>query len=176
MATSTPTTASLLALAKTDVTQPLPKETLYAVLSAPPFVHIPGTFNTRDLGLLPRPPGTPSIRPNLAFRTASLEGLTPEGHAAIQKLGIKTIFDLRSAKEHETKPDPVVESVQAVWTKGEEGDALADLGEFVEGDGEKGYEKMYLDVMRMYEGSLRDVLVHVRDREGEGFLFHCNGE
>jgi hypothetical protein len=170
------TPETLLALAKTDVTLSIPPETLYAALSSPPFVHIPGTFNTRDLGLLPVPPGTPSIRPNLVFRTASLEGLSPAGHAAIQALGIKTIFDLRSIKEHETKPDPQVEGVESVWVAGDERDAMEDLAHFVEGEGEKGYERMYLDVMRMYRGALREVLVHVRDREGGVLMFHCNGK
>ncbi|KAK0643078.1 protein-tyrosine phosphatase-like protein [Cercophora newfieldiana] len=169
-----PTASSLLALAKTDVTLPIPKETVYAVLASPPFVYIPGTFNTRDLGLLPVPSGSPSIRPGFAFRTASLEGLAPEGHDAIRALGIKRVFDLRSMKEHRTKPDPVVEGVEGSWVAGDERDAMEDLSGFVEGEGEKGYERMYLDVMRMYRGSLREVLVHVRDREGEGFMFHCN--
>jgi len=33
-----------------------------------------------------------------------------------------------------------------------------------------------MDVLRLYRPAVRAVLEHVRDREGEPFLFHCTGE
>jgi len=175
---STNTAADLLALSTTDVTQPIHKETLYTILQAPPFVYVPGTFNTRDLGLLPVPEGCPRIRPGFAYRTASLEGLKPEQGGAVlrDKLGIRRIFDLRSAQEHDKKPDPSVEGIEVLKLPSREIDATADLRDFVEGQGEKGYEKMYLEVLDLYQEGLKAVLAHVRDRPGEAFLFHCNGE
>jgi len=114
------TTPSLLSLALTDVTHKIPDSLLYPALSSPPFVYIPGTFNTRDLGLLPVPEGTPSLRPGIIYRSGSLEGLheKPEGKEAIRKLGIKTIFDLRSVREHGDRPDPEIEGVVGVWVGG----------------------------------------------------------
>lgn len=169
------TTSSLLSLALTDVNEPIPDSLLYPALSSPPFVYIPGTFNTRDLGLLPVPPGTPSLRPGLIYRSGSLSGLheKPEGKAVIQKLGIKTIFDLRSVGERRREADPEVEGVVGVWVEGDERDAMEDLENFKDGEGEKGFEKMYLGVMEMYRGAFRKVLEWVRDG-GKGGLVHCN--
>ncbi|KAK4449148.1 hypothetical protein QBC34DRAFT_99227 [Podospora aff. communis PSN243] len=176
MTSPTPPTAStLLTIAQTDVTSPIPTSTLYPLLTSPPFLSIPGTFNTRDLGLLPYPPGTPRIRPGLVIRTASLQGLTPEGGAALRELGIKTIYDLRSIKEHETAPDPEVEGVEGVWVAGDERDAMEDVRGFVEGGGEAGYEGMYLGVLGDYREVFKRVLEGIRDGEGKGgVLLHCN--
>ncbi|KAK0613438.1 protein-tyrosine phosphatase-like protein [Immersiella caudata] len=175
MSTTAPTAQTLLSIAETDVTTPIPTPTLLPILTSPPFLHIPGTFNSRDLGLLPYPAGTPRIKPNLIIRTASLQGLTDEGAAAIRKLGVKTIYDLRSIKEHETAPDPVVEGVSGVWVKGDERDAMEDVRGFVEGGGEKGYEGMYLGVLGDYRDAFKRVLEGVRDGGGvEALVVHCN--
>ncbi|KAG7284912.1 hypothetical protein NEMBOFW57_009527 [Staphylotrichum longicolle] len=109
----TPTEADLLTLAQTDVyQQPVPPSSLLAALSQPPFVHVPGTFNTRDLGLLT---GSP-IRPGLIYRSGGfLAGLSVSGKAALANtLRIKKIFDLRSVKEHERQPDPEIDGVERV--------------------------------------------------------------
>lgn len=166
------TAAELLALSSTDVREPLPKEQVFSLLQTPPFVYVPGTFNTRDLGLVP---GS-TIRPGLVFRTGSLGGLTDDGKAVIKsKLGVKTIFDLRSIKEHATQPDPEIEGVQVVRTPSQEGDAVVELSYFIDGEGEKGYTRMYLDVLQMYAQNYKEMLIHIRDRPGEPILFHCNG-
>jgi len=89
---------------------------------------------------------------------------------------VKSIFDLRSVREHAIAPDPAVEGVEGVWVPCEEGDATVELGEFVGGAGEKGYVRMYMDVLRWYGEGLKEVLRFVRDRGGEGLLVHCNGE
>lgn len=174
---STPEAASsLLALAQTDVASPLPTESLHAALSQPPFVHVPGTFNTRDLGLVP---GSP-VRPGLVYRSGGFltTPLSPEGRAALADgLGVRTMFDLRSVREHEQRPDPEVDGVRGVWVRPGEVDAVVGLEDFVEGEGEKGYVKMYLDVLKVYAGSVKAVLEAVRDGRGEeGVLFHCTGE
>ncbi|KXX79302.1 Tyrosine-protein phosphatase [Madurella mycetomatis] len=166
----------LFNLAQTDVSQPLLPEILLPVLQQPPFVSLPGSFNTRDLGLLP---GSP-IRPGLAYRSGGF--LTPDlpaeaAAAIVWKLGIKRIFDLRSVKEHERQPDPAIAGAEVVWTRPGEEDPLVNLEEFVEGEGEKGYANMYLDVLRVYAGAIKAVLEYVRDRDGseesEAFMFHC---
>lgn len=168
---------ALLGIASTDVTQAIPKDQLRDALGSPPFVHIPGTFNARDLGLLTAPTPAPThIRAGFAFRSGSLGGLTDEGKAVLrERLAVARVFDLRSVREHETQPDPAVVGVETVWIRPEEGDALVQLEDFVEGNGEQGYEGMYLEVLKWYRGGLRAVLEHVRDRRGEPFLFHCNG-
>ena len=166
--------ASLRTLAESDVTNPIPKEQLYAALQTPPFIYIPGTYNSRDVGLVP---GVSRIRPGLVFRSGGLERLSDEGKALIkEKLGVKRVFDLRSQREHEAAADPEIEGVENVWNAHvNERDARVDLSTFIEGDGEKGYTLMYFDVLNLYQAAFRDVLEHVRDRPSEPFLFHCTG-
>ncbi|KAK4104061.1 hypothetical protein N658DRAFT_465940 [Parathielavia hyrcaniae] len=164
--------ADLLTLCQTDAFTPLPPATLHALFSSPPFVPVPDTFNTRDLGLLP---GSP-VRPGLVYRSGGFfQGLSPQGAAAIRDgLGVKKVVDLRSVREHARQPDPAIDGVEGVWVEPAEEDAVVALGEFVEGEGEKGYVAMYLDVLRVYRGGIRAVLEHVRDGgEGAGLLFHC---
>jgi protein tyrosine/serine phosphatase len=76
------------------------------ILSKPPFITIPGSFNTRRLPL-----------PNRAiYRTGSLEELNPEGSTAIRDdLKIRKIFDLRSSDERRLCPFPDIPGVEVIW-------------------------------------------------------------
>lgn len=185
--------AALRPLAETDVRDPIPAKVLLSALQTPPFVVVPGTFNTRDLGLLLSPGekwgqaggengAAGRIRPGFVFRTGGLEALarSRDGQALLRDtLSVRRIFDLRSREEHERAPDPVVEGVEGVWLGdgvGAEDNPMLDLGLFVEGEGEEGYAHMYMDVLEKYSGSFREVLTSVRDRPGETILFHCTGE
>ena len=192
--------AALRDLAETDVRDPIPASVLLAALQTPPFVLVPGTFNTRDLGLLlysseeedekeekegPRgevPHAGGSIRPGFIFRTGGLDALarSSDGQAVLRDtLEVKRVFDLRSREEHTREPDPAVEGVESVWVGdgvGAEDNPMLDLSLFTEGEGEKGYVHMYMDVLDKYRGSFREVLVSVRDRPDEAIMFHCTGE
>lgn len=166
--------AALLALAETNVMNPIPQEQLLAAFSAPPFYHAEGTFNLRDPALIP---SATHLRPGLVYRSGTILGLTPKGRATLKDLGIKRVFDLRSREEHAQEgPDPAIEGAEGVWTGVEEKNADVVLGEFVDGEGEKGYAANYLDVLRVHRESAKAVLEHVRDREGEAVLVHCTGE
>lgn len=170
--------AELRAVAEIDVTQPLPADVLRSTLAKPPFIHVPGTFNTRDLGLIPTSSSSApsSFRPGYAYRSGALTGLSDDGKALLAgQLGIKKIFDLRSVREHSQGPDPAIEGVQNVWKESAEDDAVLNLAEFIEGEGEKGYERMYLEVLDIYQLIFKDVLEHIRDNPQEPFLFHCTG-
>lgn len=184
---------ALLALAQTDGTLPLPPSDtpLSTILSSPPFVHVPFTFNARDLGLIP---GSP-IRPGLLFRTAGFSAPKPNPDAAqgtetpfttstlSNALGgkIRYLVDLRTKGERAKRPDPPSEegddSVTVVWEPPAEGAPNAiDFALFAEGDGEKGFVAMYLGVLKYYAATIRKVLEAVRDGKGEeGVVFHCTG-
>lgn len=204
----------LRALAETDVRQPIPSAQLLPALRAPPFVPVPGTFNTRDLGLLEgatAQDGSHSgngpvvkIRPGFLYRSGSLDALRrhPAAQAAHLRdaLGVRRIFDLRSRAERAAAPDPVIPGVEGVWVEpGEPGSVaggeeeeeddgrrkkkkaegarrVVDLAAFVEGGGERGYVAMYMEVLAAYGRAFGEVLRSVRDRPGEGILFHCTGE
>ncbi|KAI0407635.1 protein-tyrosine phosphatase-like protein [Xylaria palmicola] len=163
-------TADLAKLAETDVNSALSPEVYGPVLSAPPFVYVDGTFNTRDLGLVP---GSP-LRANFAFRSGALGHLTDGGRATLTgKLGVRRVFDLRSPEERARMPEPVIDGVENTWIQSSRPDARPDLDKFVAGEGEAGYEDMYLEVIDIYAESWKAILEHVRDRAQDPFLVHC---
>ena len=170
--------SELRALAETDVLNPIQSDTVKAVLTSPPFVYVPGTFNTRDIGLVPTATGEPSrLRPAFVYRSGGLERLTDDGKSVLaNKLGIKKIFDLRSNAEHHSSPDPEIPGIENIWSSTTDQNAKIDPDDFVDGLGESGYVKMYFEVLELYPESFRTVLKHVRDNPNEPFLFHCTGE
>ncbi|KAF9880868.1 tyrosine phosphatase [Colletotrichum karsti] len=169
---SIPVASRLIELAETDVRYAIPKSELDSILSASPFVHVSGTFNTRDIGQLP---GSP-IRPGYIFRSGSLESLDETGKRQLtNQLGIKKIFDLRADHERERYPEPNIPGVENVWLPNSYSNTI-NIGDFVSGGGEEGYCKMYMDIMEVYASTFKSVLEHVRAQPGKPFLFHCARE
>jgi hypothetical protein len=81
-------------------------------LPVPPFIHVQGVPNFRDMGgyECPPPPSLKDadtsgkiymVRKNLLFRCAHPTQLTQHGAATLRNLGITNIYDLRSATEIE---------------------------------------------------------------------------
>ncbi|KAI1425722.1 protein-tyrosine phosphatase-like protein [Xylaria sp. FL1777] len=166
---ATPKT-DLVKLSETDVNDALALEQYGPVISSPPFILLDGTFNTRDLGLVPDSP----LRANYAFRSGAIGRLTDNGKAALTgKLGVKRVFDLRSPEERAGMPDPVIDGVENTWIQSSNPDSKPDLDTFVAGKGEAGYEKMYLEVVDIYAESWKAILEHIRDRPQDPFLVHC---
>ncbi|KAI1133425.1 protein-tyrosine phosphatase-like protein [Nemania abortiva] len=164
------TQADLIKLAGTDVNTALAPEQYGPVITSAPFVFVDGTFNTRDLGLVPNSP----LRANYAFRSGTLGGLTDNGKAVLTgKLGVKRVFDLRSPEERTSMPDPHIDGVENTWIQSSRPDSKPDLNRFVAGEGEAGYEDMYLEVIEVYAESWKAILEHVRDRPQDPFLVHC---
>lgn len=164
--------ADLRKLAETDVSKEIPKEHYGPVLFSPPFVYVDGTFNSRDLGLVPESP----LRAGFVYRSGALHHLTDNGKAVLGgKLGIKRIFDLRSPEERERAPEPTLDGVEHTWIPSARPDEQPDLKWFVSGGGEEGYRRMYLDAIEVYQESWKEILQHVRDRSDEPFLIHCTG-
>lgn len=165
-------TADLLKLVETDVSEAIPMEKFGPIVSQPPFVYIDGTFNSRDLGLIP----DSLIRPGFAYRSGLLSQLTDGGKATItDKLGIKRIFDMRSPEERDMAPEPALPGVESTWVESARPDSTIDLSKFIPGKGEAGYEDMYLEVIDIYRPTWKLILEHVRDRPQEPFLMHCTG-
>ncbi|WIY83075.1 tyrosine-protein phosphatase [Propionimicrobium sp. PCR01-08-3] len=61
--------------------------------------------NMRDLGGLPVDGGT--VRPRQIYRSATLANLSDEDLAAFERLGVRTIYDMRTAVERAAAPDTV---------------------------------------------------------------------
>ncbi|GAA2988270.1 tyrosine-protein phosphatase [Kitasatospora sp. NPDC006786] len=63
------------------------------------FIDIPGVRNFRDAG------GIGALRRGVLYRSGSFHTLTEEGARRLKALGLRTVFDLRSAYELEAWPD-----------------------------------------------------------------------
>ncbi|KAF6841826.1 tyrosine phosphatase [Colletotrichum musicola] len=161
--------SQLLELAETDVCSALPQAVFSSIIAQPPFLIVPGTFNVRDVGLVP---GSP-IWAGYVFRSGSLEGLREDGFDQLaEKVGITRIFDLRAGHEREKYPEPSFLGAEFTWVPNSYVNAV-DLADFVGNGGADGYCKMYMNMMEVYAPTIRAVLEHVRDRPREPFLFHC---
>lgn len=64
-----------------------------------------GGINFRDLGGYPTRDGR-QVRWGMLFRSGAMDGLTEHDHAYLQRLGIKTICDLRTGQERAAAPTP----------------------------------------------------------------------
>lgn len=69
-------------------------------------VHVPEVRNVRDLGGLEAYRGTKAvpIRSGLILRGAALHALSPQGADVLADLGLRTVIDLRMAKERALEP------------------------------------------------------------------------
>ncbi|MFI5529066.1 tyrosine-protein phosphatase [Kitasatospora sp. NPDC051853] len=66
--------------------------------AAPPALTVSDVRNFRDAGIA-------GLRPGLLYRSASLNTLTPEGARQLERLGIRTVIDLRTTAERAAWPD-----------------------------------------------------------------------
>jgi protein-tyrosine phosphatase len=148
------------------------------VVAAERLVALEGTLNFRDLGGYPTASGG-STRWGRVFRSDGLHALTVEDVAALGRLGLRVVYDLRHDIERTKQPSVLPESVRSV--------VLAIGGESTENreimerilDGE--YTEMDGDFMAAAYQQMaeRDATTFVRlltgltDPEGVPALFHC---
>jgi protein-tyrosine phosphatase len=76
-------------------------------------IPIPGVPNLRDLGGWPTRDGG-CVRCGLAYRAAEPFTIDDDGRAEFAALGVRTVYDLRSAAECERKPDTVPDGARRV--------------------------------------------------------------
>lgn len=69
--------------------------------------------NLRDLGGLPASGGR-TVRSGIVFRSVDLGGLDDSGLRAVAALGVRTVYDLRTAGEREARPDRLPDGVREV--------------------------------------------------------------
>ncbi|GAB1212873.1 hypothetical protein ATERTT37_002022 [Aspergillus terreus] len=167
-------TFDLVNLAERDLFDPIPQDTLDQALTTPPFISVPGAFNVRDLGRF----GAPYIRPGRVYRSGTLAYLTEDGKKQLHAdMGVQLILDLRSVGERASMPAPDIPGVKVAWIPSEGAQQPLDLKDFVgEKGGERGYTKMYLEILDVYAPSYRYALEHIRDEadSNSGILFHCS--
>ena len=78
----------------------------YEELTADRNVAIDGIWNMRDLGGLPRRDGG-AIPRGRYYRADNLANLSPAGIAALLRLGVRTVIDLRREEAARTLPNPL---------------------------------------------------------------------
>lgn len=79
-----------------------------APLPSSPFINAPGLVNLRDAGGYAVSSSSPhkAIRRGVLYRSADLTDLNDGGAAALQRLGITRVFDLRSIPEQQKAGEP----------------------------------------------------------------------
>ena len=78
----------------------------YEQLTADRCVPVDGIYNMRDLGGMPRHDGGTVARGRF-YRADNLANLTPEGVAAVLRLGVRTVVDLRQDEAARKLPNPL---------------------------------------------------------------------
>ncbi|UOQ57832.1 tyrosine-protein phosphatase [Leucobacter allii] len=144
--------------------------------------------NLRDLGGLASEVG--EVKRGVLFRSATLSALTDADRGRFATLGIRTVYDLRTAAEAATSPDRLPAGTVAIPL-----DVLADSSESIAanvgqlttapqafvaslGDGraERLFEDTYRDFVRMPSalGAYRAFYLNLLDEARQGAaLFHC---
>ncbi|KIW05280.1 uncharacterized protein PV09_03808 [Verruconis gallopava] len=160
----------LEALARLPMAETIPDNILAAGLATPPFVSLPGSLNLRDLGLLPRS----RIKPGLVYRSGSLHNIPPSAFARLRdELGIKSVFDLRHRGERQRFPEPGIEGVDMVWLESTTPVRHVNPSDYVAGGGIPGFVADYIEILKLFAPRYRQILERLRDRPGEGVLWHC---
>lgn len=83
-------------------------------------LDLPTVANLRDVGGLAAADGR-TVRPAMVFRSAALDKISDDDKGALAGLGVRTVYDLRSAAEADASPDLRIDGVTGVHL-----DVLAD--------------------------------------------------
>jgi protein tyrosine/serine phosphatase len=152
----------------------------------PPFIHVEGVPNFRDIGGYPITDSS-STRRNFIYRSAVPTRITPTGLQTLtQDLRITTVYDLRSNAE--LRKDPIAsspldshESVTVLHTpvfpqRDSSPEQLAKrFANYMSDNGSEGFVAAYAEILRDGVDAYRKVFEHVRDRPRDAFLVHCTG-
>ncbi|EED17608.1 tyrosine-protein phosphatase precursor, putative [Talaromyces stipitatus ATCC 10500] len=153
---------------------------------SPPFIHVDGVPNFRDIGGYPITSST-SIRRNFIYRSALPTRITPTGLQKLtQDLRITTVYDLRSNAE--LRKDPITsspldnhEAVKVLHApvfpeRDSSPEQLAKrFANYMSVNGSEGFVAAYAEILRDGVNAYRAIFEHVRDRPRDAFLVHCTG-
>jgi protein-tyrosine phosphatase len=102
-------------LLHTPITNPIDPQLVAEITSHPPWVSIPGTFNSRDLG--------GSVKPGFIYRSGTLENVRDEGLERMRELRIGVVVDLRSGRERARDPESEIwRAFEGIWFEEGEGE------------------------------------------------------
>ena len=155
-------------------------------LPSPPFVHIEGIHNFRDIGGYPvatgEIKGLNEVRRHYIYRCAEPSKVTREGEEHLLMLGITTIYDLRSQPEIENMQEnnPVVEikGIARVFApvfaeRDSSPEQVAIRYQAYASRQADGFSRAYDDILASAAPSYRQMFTHIRDKPNEPFVVHC---
>jgi protein tyrosine/serine phosphatase len=152
----------------------------------PPFIHVDGVPNFRDIGGYSITDSS-STRRNFIYRSALPTRITPAGLQTLtQDLQITTVYDLRS--NNELRKDPITSSpldshdaITVLHTpvfpeRDSSPEQLAKrFANYMSANGTEGFVAAYAEILRDGVDAYRTVFEHIRDRPRDAFLVHCTG-
>ena len=145
-------------------------------------IHLEGTSNTRDIGGYPTTDGR-IVEFGQIYRSDKLSRLTADDFAELEALGVKTVIDLRTQREHDHDPtvwqgeqpprfvhlpigdadDPWYRKQRHMVKKNRFSEAQS-MGHMVDG---------YRMIADIGESSYRQLMDIVRDPANHPLLIHC---
>jgi protein-tyrosine phosphatase len=152
-----------------------PHEGGAALVAAERRLPFEGVLNFRDLGGY-RTAGGGRTRWGQVFRADSLHHLTPMDHALFEGLGLRVIYDLRTEREREQRPNAVTdaEELRSVWLPLIAANQL-EASTFAERlkDGERFLFDVYQGMVSNSARSFGDLLAGLTKPNGLPAVFHC---
>jgi protein-tyrosine phosphatase len=147
-----------------------------AVVATDRRLTFEGLQNFRDLGGYRSVDGR-STRWGLVFRADALHKLTPGDVAAFERLGMGTVFDLRSDEERRTHPNPVRSTQLAIVGQppgtARGGGALPDVSELPP-DGEQILRDLYIGMLEHSAELFGRLLAGLLEPGALPAVFHCH--
>jgi protein tyrosine/serine phosphatase len=160
------------------------------LLPSPPFHTVPNINNLRDAALFPLSTPTGPIRPSILFRSADVSKLDASGWRSLHSLGVKHVFDLRSAPEvgftNASSSDAIPSwvgamqssGIQRTWVpvfteKDYSPEGLASRYMKYMDESVAGFVSVYRDILANGGAAYAIILRYLATSPGEGVLVHC---
>jgi protein-tyrosine phosphatase len=146
-----------------------------AVVAADRRLVFEGLQNFRDIGGYPATDGT-TTRWGLVFRSDSLHKLTPVDHDEFERLGMRTVYDLRGDDERATNPNPfdAVHLAIVGQAQRDRARAVADGDAEPIVDGERMLRDLYVGMLEHSSALFGRLIGGLVDRAKLPAVFHCH--
>jgi protein-tyrosine phosphatase len=137
-------------------------------------VPFEGVQNFRDLGGFPTAGGG-RTRWGLVFRADGLHKLTGADLVALERLGLRAVYDLRGEAEREQHPDPVDSVHLSIVGRPATDDGPDRTLLEAAADGERMLRDLYVGACVHSADQLGRLLTALAEPEGTPAVFHCHG-
>ncbi|QPG72893.1 hypothetical protein FOA43_000196 [Brettanomyces nanus] len=142
----------------------------------PRWKKVEGVTNFRDIGGYLSTTGK-HVRYNMMYRCADPGSITENGIAELKRLGITTVFDLRSTYERGDSGMIDAEGITNIHVPlfGDQSLAPSEAMMFYTNLMTSWFTfvHVYSDILRVAAPQFKQIFTHIRNHRGEPFLFHC---